>query len=97
MLAKVADGTIDAVVGFGDMDGPTNTRPQKPHDYVPGAWIACQAGATAIDIDTGRPLEFGYSLLHPDRPGKRYIVARSAALAARCLSAVQGAGLTGHA
>lgn len=93
MLAKIADGTIDAVIGFGDMDGPTNTRPQKPHDYVPGAWIACQAGATAIDIDTGKSLDLESPLLHPDRPGRRYIVARTAALADRCLSAVNAAGL----
>jgi len=91
MLAKIADGTIDAVVGFGDMEGPTKTRPQKPHDYVPGAFIACQAGATAIDIDTGKLLDFESPLLQPDQPGRRYIVARTARLAERCLAPVRAA------
>jgi fructose-1,6-bisphosphatase/inositol monophosphatase family enzyme len=92
MLAKVANGTIDAVVGFGDV-GSKGTTAQKPHDYIPGAFIAQQAGGTVIDTASGEPLDFARCLLRPDEPGQRYVVARTRDVAERCLRVLRAAGL----
>lgn len=65
MMVKVADGTIDAVF---ELVG------QKPHDVVPGAFIARRAGAVVRGLH-GEPLNLEKALLHPNEGHLTYIIA----------------------
>lgn len=67
MLAKVADGSMDAVVEF-----PGGG--QLPHDCVPGAFIVDQAGGTVMGLD-GRPLDWREALLDPSSRRLSYVAA----------------------
>ena len=68
MMLKVANGTMDAVF---DLTGP------KPHDVVPGAYIALKAGAFLGDMRGNKIQEINLaeSLLRPDEKGPAYILA----------------------
>jgi fructose-1,6-bisphosphatase/inositol monophosphatase family enzyme len=65
MLAKIADGSMDVVF---------ETLGQKPHDAVPGLFIAEKAGA-AICEPSGKPLDWSASLLKPDSKRLCYVAA----------------------
>jgi fructose-1,6-bisphosphatase/inositol monophosphatase family enzyme len=67
MMVKVADGTMQIVF---ELLG------QKPHDVVPGAFIARAAGAVVKDLD-GHDLRMEDALLRPNEGKMRYIVASS--------------------
>jgi len=66
MICKVADGSMDAVG-------------QKPHDAVPGAFIARCAGAVVKDLDNN-PLPLEEALLTPNVGELRYIIAANEGL-----------------
>jgi fructose-1,6-bisphosphatase/inositol monophosphatase family enzyme len=73
MMLKVANGTMDAVF---DLTGP------KPHDVVPGAYIALKAGAFLGDTQ-GNPItetNLAESLLRPAEKGPPYILAATSDL-----------------
>jgi fructose-1,6-bisphosphatase/inositol monophosphatase family enzyme len=80
MMVKVADGT---------MSGVFELAGQHPHDVVPGAFIAREAGATVVDL-AGEPLDLEGSLLMPasDDSRLRYVVACSRPLAKDLRSAL---------
>lgn len=65
MMALVADGLIDAVLGL---------KGQAPHDVAPGAFIAQEAGAVFLN-DIGERVEIEELLLRPAREEVRYIIA----------------------
>lgn len=65
MLAKVANGSIDAVF---ELLG------QKPHDVLPGLYIATKAGAVAC-LPNGDQLSMSSALHNPAGHTLRYIVA----------------------
>jgi fructose-1,6-bisphosphatase/inositol monophosphatase family enzyme len=67
MLAKVADGSMD--VAF-DLLG------QKPHDAVPGLFIAKKAGAMLRKLN-GEPLDWRTALVKPDSERLSYVAACS--------------------
>ena len=79
MMARVADGTIDAVIEL---------RGQKPHDVIPGAFIAKQAGAVFCDLD-GNDIDMGEAVLDPNASNLRYILARNKSLAEQIVQAVK--------
>ena len=70
MICKVADGSVDAVF---ELVG------QKPHDVVPGTFIARCAGAVVKDLDNN-PLPLEEALLTPNVGELRYIVAATEGL-----------------
>jgi fructose-1,6-bisphosphatase/inositol monophosphatase family enzyme len=70
MLAKIAEGTVNAVF---------RQTACEPHDFVPGAFIATKAGASAINLE-GTPLSIEDYLLVPTRRSG-YVVATSMELA----------------
>jgi fructose-1,6-bisphosphatase/inositol monophosphatase family enzyme len=70
MMVKVADGTMQAVF---ELLG------QKPHDVVPGAYIARMAGAVVKDLD-GTDLDIEGGLMQPNIGDLRYIIASSESL-----------------
>lgn len=73
MMLKVANGTMDAVFDL--------TKP-KPHDMVPGAYIALKAGAFLGDM-CGKPIggdDLAKALLRPNDDGPAYILAGSETL-----------------
>jgi fructose-1,6-bisphosphatase/inositol monophosphatase family enzyme len=68
MMLKVANGTMDAVFDL--------ARP-KPHDMVPGAYIALKARAFLGDM-SGKPIgedDLAKALLRPNDDGPAYILA----------------------
>lgn len=69
-MAKVADGRIHAVF---ELLG------QKPHDVVPGAFIAREAGAIVRDLN-GRDIDLGAALMEPNKGDLRYIIAANETL-----------------
>jgi fructose-1,6-bisphosphatase/inositol monophosphatase family enzyme len=50
--------------GYARIDAVFDLKGQAPHDVVPGAFIAQQAGANLCDIE-GRPIDLGLALLKP--------------------------------
>ena len=64
MICKVADGSVDAVF---ELVG------QKPHDVVPGAFIARCAGAVVKDLNNN-PLPLEEALLTPNTGRLKYII-----------------------
>lgn len=71
MLLRVADGGMDVVL---ELVG------QKPHDAIPGIYIALKAGAVAFNLDDGNEIGIGSDLIksalkRPKDRGIRYIVA----------------------
>ncbi|MBI5358669.1 hypothetical protein HZB69_03555 [Candidatus Amesbacteria bacterium] len=57
MIVKVPERTVDAVF---DLSG------QKPHDVIPGAYIAMKAGAIFTDLK-GKPIDLIEPLLEPHK------------------------------
>jgi len=55
MMVKIPDRTVDLVF---------ETRGQRAHDVIPGAYIAIQAGAVLTDLE-GKPIDLADSLLSP--------------------------------
>jgi fructose-1,6-bisphosphatase/inositol monophosphatase family enzyme len=78
MMVRVADGTIDAVFEL---------RGQKPHDVVPGAFIAKQANAVFWDLD-GNDIDIAEAALDPNASNLRYVLAGSKSLAEQVLRAI---------
>jgi fructose-1,6-bisphosphatase/inositol monophosphatase family enzyme len=70
MMAKLTDGAVQAVF---ELLG------QKPHDVVPGAYIAKMAGAIVKDLNRN-DLRLEEALLRPNEGEMRYIIASSARL-----------------
>ena len=70
MMVKVADGTMQAVF---ELLG------QKPHDVVPGAYIARMAGAVVKDLN-GANLKLEETLVKPNVGDLRYVIASSEGL-----------------
>ncbi len=79
MKARVADGTVHAVFEL---------RGQKPHDVIPGAFIAKQAGAIFCDLD-GNDIDMGNAVLDPNSSDLRYVLAGSKSLAEQILCAIR--------
>jgi len=75
MMVKIPDRSVDVVF---DVFG------QEPHDVVPGAYIATQAGAVLTDLD-GKTIDLGEVLLKP-REKIRYVLAATDSLAAQLRS-----------
>jgi fructose-1,6-bisphosphatase/inositol monophosphatase family enzyme len=67
MMPKVANGIIDAVVGF---------RPPKPHDLIAGAFIALKAGAHIGDLKGNdiNEADLANWINHPDGSTSSYII-----------------------
>jgi fructose-1,6-bisphosphatase/inositol monophosphatase family enzyme len=65
MMVKVADGKLHAIF---ELLG------QKPHDVVPGAFIARAAGAIVRDLD-GNELDLAEALMTPNAGAMKYIIA----------------------
>ena len=65
MMVKVADGNLHAVF---ELLG------QKPHDVVPGAFIARAAGAVVRDLK-GEDLNLANTLMTPNMGQMKYIIA----------------------
>jgi hypothetical protein len=70
MLAKIADGTVDAVF---------RAKHSEAHDFVPGAFIAAKAGAVIMDLNS-KPLSLEDFLFDPSKRDG-YVVAASEKLA----------------
>lgn len=70
MLVKVADGSMDIAL---ELVG------QKPHDCVPGLFIAQKAGAVVRDMDC-RELNLIEFLLYPNKAKIKYIAAATESL-----------------
>lgn len=70
MMVKIPERTVDIVF---------ETRGQKAHDVVPGAYIATKAGAVLIDLD-GNPVDLVEALLNPHKR-LTYILAATTSLA----------------
>ena len=70
MMARVADGSVHAVF---ELLG------QKPHDVVPGAFLARQTGAIVRDLQ-GRELDLGDALMQPNLSNMKYIISATEAL-----------------
>ena len=69
MMVKIPERTVDAVF---ELSG------QKPHDVIPGAYIATQGGAVLTDLE-GRPINLAEALLTPNKKLK-YILAATNSL-----------------
>lgn len=83
MMARLAEGTIDAVIEFGG---------QLPHDVAPGAYIATKAGAVLTTPEGERITEQQLAdyLLTPSRTKVRYVLAANEALALEILELTSG-------
>jgi hypothetical protein len=77
MMVRLADGIIDVVF---DLKG------QRPHDVVPGAFIAMMAGALLWDIDLQQSVSDSSSmnkLLHPGSSSIKYVLAANRVVSSR--------------
>jgi fructose-1,6-bisphosphatase/inositol monophosphatase family enzyme len=82
MMVRLADGIIDVVF---DLKG------QRPHDVVPGAFIAMMAGAVLWDIDLRQSVSdssFINKLLHPGSSSIKYVLAANRELLVRAVDAL---------
>ena len=55
---RVADGTWDASIEF--------VKGFRVWDFAPGAFVASRAGASVIDIESGKEFEFRFGLAHDE-------------------------------
>lgn len=83
MIAKLIDKRVKGASGI---DAVFELQGQSPHDVVPGAFLAMEAGCTVTDLDTGEPMtreKLERSLMEPfeEHSKLRYIIAATPELA----------------
>jgi fructose-1,6-bisphosphatase/inositol monophosphatase family enzyme len=73
MMLRLIDHRVKEARGI---DAVLELKGQKPHDFVPGAYIAHKAGAV-IKTATGRPVSWAFMetlLLHPSSKTIKYVI-----------------------